>query len=202
MFKLFSVPKFLDNGKALSYGKNADIDDVRSVCTYAEDTKLLDGKWKYAGDLLNSYDMVPGGTLIKEAVTVTINPAEKGSKVRTKESMYFVDDPGYTTTITGYYRIVDEGMDISKMTASIKSGVTYAFHDAQAVIPLKAADIQVSYKLKGQKAPVYLDASDFEILSVTNNKLVGTATVTIRGKGKYGGTRTINFKITSRNIGD
>ncbi len=202
MFKLFSVPKFLDNGKALSFGKNADIDDVRSVCTYAEDTELLDGKRKYAGDFLNSYDMVPGGTLIKEAVTVTINPVVKGSKGRTKESMYFVDDPGYSTTITGYYRIVDEGMDIGKMAASIKSGVTYAFHDAQAVIPLKTTDIQVSYKVKGQKAPVYLDASDFEILSVTNNKLVGTATVTIRGKGKYGGTKTINFKITSRNIGD
>ena len=32
----------------------------------------------------------------------------------------------------------------------------------------------------------------------TNNIKKGTATVTIRGKGQYGGSKTVKFKITSR----
>ena len=35
-------------------------------------------------------------------------------------------------------------------------------------------------------------------LEYSNNTKKGTATVTIRGKGQYGGSRTVKFKITSR----
>lgn len=41
---------------------------------------------------------------------------------------------------------------------------------------------------------------DFEIVedSYQNNVKRGTATVTIKGKGNYGGEKTVKFKITSK----
>ena len=35
-------------------------------------------------------------------------------------------------------------------------------------------------------------------LEYSNNTKKGTANVTVRGKGQYGGSKTVKFKITSR----
>jgi len=43
-----------------------------------------------------------------------------------------------------------------------------------------------------------LTESEFEIVSCTNNIKKGNATITIKGKGNYGGTKTIRFKIKSK----
>ena len=46
----------------------------------------------------------------------------------------------------------------------------------------------------------FLEPGDFEIVegSYVNNKNTGTAKVTIRGVGNYGGTKVVTFKITKR----
>lgn len=43
-----------------------------------------------------------------------------------------------------------------------------------------------------------LYAGDYEIVGYTNNIKKGTAKVTIRGVGNYGGTKTVNFKIVQK----
>jgi len=45
-----------------------------------------------------------------------------------------------------------------------------------------------------------LKSSDYEIVEYTNNTKAGNATVTIRGLGAFGGTKTVKFKINSANI--
>ena len=40
--------------------------------------------------------------------------------------------------------------------------------------------------------------TDFEVAAYSNNLNTGTARVTLRGLGKYGGTKTITFKIIRR----
>ena len=45
-----------------------------------------------------------------------------------------------------------------------------------------------------------LGKDDYEIVSISSNRFLGTASVTIRGKGKYGGTNTFKFKIGARSI--
>ena len=45
-----------------------------------------------------------------------------------------------------------------------------------------------------------LQAGDFEIVSYANNIKKGTAKVTIRGIGNYGGTKVVNFKIVQKNF--
>ncbi len=45
-----------------------------------------------------------------------------------------------------------------------------------------------------------VQTSDFEIISVTNNTKIGTATVVIRGNGKYCGMKKASFKIVKNNF--
>ena len=49
----------------------------------------------------------------------------------------------------------------------------------------------------------YGDKGEYEQVSITNNKEVGTGTVTVKGvKGKYSGTASANFTITPANTSD
>ena len=41
-----------------------------------------------------------------------------------------------------------------------------------------------------------LDDDDYEIVGCTNNVRAGKATITLKGKGNYGGTVTAAFNIT------
>ena len=45
-----------------------------------------------------------------------------------------------------------------------------------------------------------LGVGDFEIVSYKNNIKKGTAKVTIRGIGNYGGTKTVSFKIVEKSF--
>lgn len=61
-------------------------------------------------------------------------------------------------------------------------------------VTLKKKDLIV--KLNG----VELTEDDYTIVSYVNNRKKGTAKVTIRGIGEYGGTKTINFTIKARKL--
>ncbi|MCR5670219.1 MAG: InlB B-repeat-containing protein [Butyrivibrio sp.] len=198
-----SVPKLMDGNKALTVGKNKDVDPISAgdyEYFYAEDTVLEDEAHtrRFAGERLYGSDAIPFGTLIR--VTVKVHIVTNNKKIRTKESPYYASGAGDSAVLEGYYRFLDSGKDISKMSAGIKKGVVYSFHNGDEIIPVKTSDIQVSYKVKGQKTPVYLGENDFEIISVSQNRFLGTATVVIRGKGAYGGTKSFTFKITAMSV--
>ena len=46
----------------------------------------------------------------------------------------------------------------------------------------------------------YLEEGDYEIIGYTNNIKKGTAKMTLKGVGDYGGTKTVTFKIVPRNV--
>lgn len=91
----------------------------------------------------------------------------------------------YTGEISCTYRIVRA--DISKAKATVKAQV----YTGKAIEPGKS-DIT----LKVGKTT--LSSGDYEIVSYSNNVRKGTATVVVQGKGNYGGTKTIKFKIKSK----
>lgn len=87
----------------------------------------------------------------------------------------------------GFYRIVKA--DISKAKVKV---------DPQEYTgrKKKPGKDQIHVKLGG----VILGDSDYEIEKYENNVNQGTAKVTIRGVGSYGGTKTVNFKIRKREL--
>ncbi|MCR5448494.1 MAG: leucine-rich repeat protein, partial [Solobacterium sp.] len=101
----------------------------------------------------------------------------------------------YTGTAETYYRILETGKDITKMTFKIAnkeytgSSVTLSEDD---ILSIKIGKTEQNLTL----------GTDYEIASYTNNIKKGTAKVTFRGKGEYGGEKTVSFKIGQRSIVD
>lgn len=96
------------------------------------------------------------------------------------------------TQTTASYRILAAGKDVSKAKVTVK---TKLYYNGSSVI-LSPNDLTV----KIGKATLSVDA--YEILPETyiNNKKKGTAKVTIRGTGTYGGTKTVSFKIYAQKM--
>ena len=94
----------------------------------------------------------------------------------------------YENSVYGDYRIV--AASIAKATVTIP-----AQYYTGSPITLAKADIKVKL---GKEV---LLTRDFDIVSYANNTAKGTAKVTIRGKGNYGGTKTVSFSIKQRSFG-
>ena len=80
-------------------------------------------------------------------------------------------------------------VDISKLTVKLES--TSMPYTGSAVKP------KVTIK-NGSKALV--SGTDFAVASYKNNTAVGTATVVVKGRGAYGGEKTLTFKIVKANV--
>ncbi len=163
-----SVPKLMDDGKAISVGK--DIDKLNTKTAF---------KYYYAstGEEISDNTIVPANTTIEVRVTVNC-----GNASPYKAGQY---------ELKGYYKIIDTGKDIKSAKVVMKNK-NIQFNNGKAIIPLKESDLIVTV---GKQV---LSASDYEIVSIKNNRFLGTATVEIRGKGAYGGTKKFTFKINAR----
>lgn len=95
------------------------------------------------------------------------------------------------SSITGSYRIYSA--NISKLTIVI---------DAQEYtgkeIELSAEDIHVYANKNDVKKGLEITEPSYEILTYSSNIKAGTAKVTLRGIGDYGGTRVCSFKINKK----
>ena len=96
----------------------------------------------------------------------------------------------YTGELEGAYRIT--ASDFTKAKIRISPQI-YSGH----AIMLEQGDITVKV---GRETLTY--GTDYEIVeeSYSNNIKKGTASVTIAGKGNYGGRKTAKFRITSRRL--
>lgn len=70
---------------------------------------------------------------------------------------------------------------------------TYYYDNGAAVCP-SIDKIKVTLG-SGKNQVILQQDTDFTIAGYGNNEKIGNATVTIRGNGKYGGTKTVKFKI-------
>lgn len=91
----------------------------------------------------------------------------------------------YEGTFTGTYRIV--AADIKSARVTIPAQI----YTGSEIRPDKT---QMTVKV----SKVELSAEDYDILSYSNNVKKGKASVTINGKGNYGGTKTVKFTIRAK----
>ncbi len=97
----------------------------------------------------------------------------------------------YYGQLSASYRVIDKKQDISKAKVKIADQV----YSGEAVI-LEKEDISLA--LDG----VSVSEDGFEIIGYTKNIAKGTATVTLKGIGAYGGLKTVSFKIVSKTISE
>lgn len=93
----------------------------------------------------------------------------------------------YQGTATGEYSIVQADIARAKVTVPT---MTYT---GKPVEPGKQA---ITVTLNG----IPLSSDEYEIVGYSNNLNKGTAKLTIRGRGSYGGTKTVSFKIKGKNL--
>lgn len=91
-------------------------------------------------------------------------------------------------TLTGTYRITAKS--ITGASVTVKPQIYTGYE-------VKPGKDQIT-KIKVGKE--YLEEGDYEIIGYTNNIKKGTAKMTLRGVGDYGGTKTVTFKIVPRNV--
>lgn len=156
--------------------------------SYRTSVKVIDvnGKALKAGtdyDKEIYYTYADGPNQGEQVLPTDVIP--KGTNLRVEVR---VSNPkNYIGTVYGVYRIVQA--DISKAKVKV---------DAQEYTgrKRKPGKDQIHVTLDG----VILGNSDYEIVGYENNVNQGTAKVTIKGVGSYGGTKTANFKIGKRGL--
>ncbi len=157
-------------------------DGGKAVAIGKDIQKLTNADYKYTysdGSEVKPDDKVEAGTII----TVSVNAKALESGPYTGEMVF-----------TGQYRVVTA--DISKAKISVdKSKLVLS---GKGELQLSKKDLTVT--LGSGKKAVTLKPEDYDIVSITGNKGVGTATLTIRGRGSYGGTRSVALKITSKGL--
>ncbi|MBQ6477940.1 MAG: leucine-rich repeat protein [Erysipelotrichaceae bacterium] len=172
-----SVPVLTDvDGKKLSAGTDYS-KDITYVYKY--DTIVQDGSSKEKEKpkvFRNEGDPVESTDILPVNTVITVTVSSIGSN--------------YTGKLSKDYRITS--YDISKATVNIST----QYYTGKAVTLLKS-DITVKVG-KDTLAP-----SDYDIVSdsYVNNIEKGSASVTIRGKGNYGGTKTVKFTISQKPLG-
>lgn len=90
----------------------------------------------------------------------------------------------------------------SKMLSKTKTGSIAAKPYTGNEIVLSKQDFEKLLFTGSGKTIAYLKLNeDYEVLSYSDNIKCGIAKITLKGKGKWGGTRTLKFKITSKKRG-
>ena len=134
--------------------------------TYKNETPVNDGTMvRSAGEIVDAGDIIPAGTVLQVEAE-----ARNGSN--------------YTGTVKGEYCITQESI------ASASVSVPKQIYTGR---PVTLDKNQITVRVKKE----VVDISQYEILpdSYVNNRKKGTASVTIKGIGNYGGTRTVKFTI-------
>ena len=185
------APKIMEDGKALATGKNREAEAFKKTdCsfTYCEET-CLEGEStpRSIGSEVYEKDKIPAGTKIKVSVNVTL-PAG---------SPYNPGKEAVTKTIEGFYRVV--GADIGKVKIAVnEKGAAKLVAGSGKTITLEDDDLTVI--LGSGKNMHTLTSDDYEVVNGTAGAGSGSITVTIAGKGNYGGTKSQTFKIRAKSL--
>ncbi len=153
----------------------------------------LDGKLLSAGkdfdknSITYAYDKdtkLDNGTLKKAGTPVAdtdILPADAQIRITLKHG----SGNGYTGTFQGTFRIVKADIKSAKVEIPAQT------YTGDTITPNKK---QIKVTLAGKK----LRDENYDIVLCTDNVKKGKATITLKGKGNYGGTKTAKFTISAR----
>lgn len=168
--------------------------------TQKKETIGLTGKGKYKSTPkitdFNGKALSAGTDFLKTYTFTDENGIVLGPKDQVQEGSILTVTVEGTKNYTGIskvsYRVLAAKKSVAKASVSLKKGVIKEY--TLEPVTLKKEDLSV--KLNG----VPLEKDNFTIISYVDNRKKGTAKVTIRGVGEYGGTKTVNFKISPRKI--
>lgn len=197
--------KTLKNGKdyTVSYQNN-----INAGTAYV----IIKGKGSYSGTVKRSFKINPA-LIYKQCTFYKIAPQYyTGSQIKPVPKI----KNGTTTLKNGTDFTLTYQNNVNKGTAKVyikgkgnyigSCSLTFSI-TARPVSTLKITVPSVTYNGKAQKPAVTVKYNNYKFkngtdytLSYRNNTKIGTATVTVKGKGKLSGTRSVTFKINAKPI--
>ncbi len=138
------------------------------------DGKKLKEKTDY--EICDDYEVLDDGY-----VKVTIKAADNGN---------------YKEKVSVTYRCLDADKMLSK--AKVMKNIEIQTYTGSEIM-LSEDDLTGILYMGNKRSPdLLIPGEDFEVLSYSGNIKKGTAKVTLKGIGEYGGTKTLNFKIKAK----
>ena len=189
-----TVPKTVTYNKG--YGEAKDY-NVQLVVTAKDATgKIVKGL--SADDYTVKYEYVDGGAKSETNGTAKNELHDKIKATITVKNSNFVGEKGQKVEIpmTQFTEIVEKAItsDMIKINPS-----SYVYTGGNITPTYTVLDGAIALYDKA----IYDNKGEYEQVSITNNKEVGTGTVTVKGvTGKYSGTASANFTITPANTSD
>lgn len=197
--------KTLKNGKdyTVSYQNN-----INAGTAYV----IIKGKGSYSGTVKRSFKINPA-LIYKQCTFYKIaSQYYTGSQIKPVPKI----KNGTTTLKNGTDFTLTYQNNVNKGTAKVyikgkgnyigSCSLTFSI-TARPVSTLKITVPSVTYNGKAQKPAVTVKYNNYTFkndtdytLSYKNNTKIGTATVTVKGKGKLSGTRSVTFKINAKPI--
>lgn len=197
--------KTLKNGKdyTVSYQNN-----INAGTAYV----IIKGKGSYSGTVKRSFTIKPA-IIYKQCTFYKIaSQYYTGSQIKPVPKI----KNGTTTLKNGTNFTLTYQNNVNKGTAKVyikgkgnysgSCSLTFSI-TARPVSTLKITVPSVTYNGKAQKPAVTVKYNNYKFkngtdytLSYKNNTKIGTATVTVKGKGKLSGTKSVTFKINAKPI--
>ena len=197
--------KTLKNGKdyTVSYQNN-----INAGTAYV----IIKGKGSYSGTVKRSFTIKPA-IIYKQCTFYKIaSQYYTGSQIKPVPKI----KNGTTTLKNGTDFTLTYQNNVNKGTAKVyikgkgnysgSCSLTFSI-TARPVSTLKITVPSATYNGKAQKTAVKVKYNNYKFkngtdytLSYKNNTKIGTATVTVKGKGKLSGTKSVTFKINAKPI--
>lgn len=197
--------KTLKNGKdyTVSYQNN-----INAGTAYV----IIKGKGSYSGTVKRSFTIKPA-IIYKQCTFYKIaSQYYTGSQIKPVPKI----KNGTTTLKNGTDFTLTYQNNVNKGTAKVyikgkgnysgSCSLTFSI-TARPLSTLKITVPSVTYNGKAQKPAVTVKYNNYKFkngtdytLSYKNNTKIGTATVTVKGKGKLSGTKSVTFKINAKPI--
>lgn len=197
--------KTLKNGKdyTVSYQNN-----INAGTAYV----IIKGKGSYSGTVKRSFTIKPA-IIYKQCTFYKIaSQYYTGSQIKPVPKI----KNGTTTLKNGTDFTLTYQNNVNKGTAKVyikgkgnysgSCSLTFSI-TARPVSTLKITVPSATYNGKAQKLAVTVKYNNYKFkngtdytLSYKNNTKIGTATVTVKGKGKLSGTKSVTFKINAKPI--
>lgn len=197
--------KTLKNGKdyTVSYQNN-----INAGTAYV----IIKGKGSYSGTVKRSFTIKPAIIYNQCTFYKIASQYYTGSQIKPVPKI----KNGTTTLKNGTDFTLTYQNNVNKGTAKVyikgkgnysgSCSLTFSI-TARPVSTLKITVPSVTYNGKAQKPAVTVKYNNYTFkngtdytLSYKNNTKIGTATVTVKGKGKLSGTRSVTFKINAKPI--
>lgn len=197
--------KTLKNGKdyTVSYQNN-----INAGTAYV----IIKGKGSYSGTVKRSFTIKPAIIYKQCAFYKIASQYYTGSQIKPVPKI----KNGTTTLKNGTDFTLTYQNNVNKGTAKVyikgkgnysgSCSLTFSI-TARPVSTLKITVPSATYNGKAQKPAVTVKYNNYKFkngtdytLSYKNNTKIGTATVTVKGKGKLSGTKSVTFKINAKPI--